>query len=158
MQRECLKQPGKEVNISPSNPTVLEKSKNRNESFFRYFIVKYHTCLEHFTYFYLVVKFLQRRLNSSFCINYGFNHIRMPKIARNRAFEMPVIIAQMRKWEKAAEELESVASVAYRKIRKYLPQFENDLSSKQRMDIFTKLSKCQNFSNLSFLLNKFRYL
>ena len=76
----------------------------------------------------------------------------MPKIARNRAFEMPVILAQMRKWEKAAEELESVASIAYRKIRKYLPQFENELSSKQRLDIFTKLSKFNEVFFLNFYL------
>ena len=64
----------------------------------------------------------------------------MPKIARNRSFEMPFVLAQMRKWEKAAIELEAVASVAYRKIRKYLPEFENQLTAKQRMELFTKLS------------------
>ena len=66
---------------------------------------------------------------------------KMPKISRNRSFEMPFVLAQMRKWEKAAIELESVATVAYRKIRKYLPEFENQLTSKQRMELFTKLSK-----------------
>ena len=65
----------------------------------------------------------------------------MPKIARNRAFEMPFVLAQMRKWEKAAIELESVATGAYRRIRKYIPQFENELTSKQKMELFTKLSK-----------------
>ena len=65
----------------------------------------------------------------------------MPKIAKNKAFEMPYVLAQMRKWEKAAKELESVATVAYKKIRKYLPQFENELSAKQRMELFNKLSK-----------------
>lgn len=65
----------------------------------------------------------------------------MPKIAKNRAFEMPYVLAQMRKWEKAAQDLESVATVAYKKIRKYLPQFENQLSAKQRMELFNKLSK-----------------
>ena len=65
----------------------------------------------------------------------------MPKNARNRSFEMPFVLAQMRKWEKAAIELESVATGAYRRIRKYIPQFENELTSKQKMELFTKLSK-----------------
>ena len=54
---------------------------------------------------------------------------------------MSYVLTQMRKWEKAAKELESVATHAYKKIRKYLPQFENVLTSKQRMELFNKLSK-----------------
>ena len=65
----------------------------------------------------------------------------MPRITKNRAFEMSYVLTQMRKWEKAAKELESVATHAYKKIRKYLPQFETVLTSKQRMELFNKLSK-----------------
>ena len=66
----------------------------------------------------------------------------MPKITKSKkSFKMPYVSAQMEKWRSAAIELESVAQTSFKNIRKYLPKYEAKLSTKDRVNLISNLSK-----------------
>lgn len=65
----------------------------------------------------------------------------MPKVKSTRKFKMPYVIKEMRKWQLAADQLKSTAQESYKSIRRYIPKFETNLTSSERVELATQLSK-----------------
>ena len=66
----------------------------------------------------------------------------MPKLSKQtRKFKLPYVLKEMRKWQTAADQLKATAQESYKNIRRYIPRFEATLTSDERVELATQLSK-----------------